>query len=403
MREQEGISIPGPEPPETIRKWARVVVEVKGRKVHDTGFKDVGRHQSVPWAFDVAWAPDSAHVAYRAITTLSIVDRHGQVHHADIPCTNSLISSFKWISEKELLVVVKEVDTPLELYGYPASYHGFLAKAKRISILRVNLDGAIANRFVQHLANPAFAFHSIGFENQEISPFSSRVAFSDGTALCVYDDAHGNLTSNIPLNAPISGTWWEINNRLIINLGASPSIEQFVRVDLTSGAIEDCTATLRPLCHRKFLSPTWFQPGDDFSERTVIPWRSLHAFHGTRDEEDLKRWLPEKMPAKTSLIYHGWSYPSHSIVSEVWFLNCPSGFHPLKQAANGRTVTLMPASQAYNVVHVLHSMGIKLGGKSPAAVWQLDWMAGDNRTEVKGIIYPHADGEILRIERIARK
>ena len=99
---QRGIQLPGPEPAKTLAQWARFIVEVKGRRVYDTGFKNVGVGQSLPFAFDVAWAPDSAHVAYRSITTLSIVSRDGQVHEGAIVCTNSLISSFKWTSGKEL-------------------------------------------------------------------------------------------------------------------------------------------------------------------------------------------------------------------------------------------------------------------------------------------------------------
>jgi hypothetical protein len=47
-------------------------------------------------------------------------------------------------------------------------------------------------------------------------------------------------------------------------------------------------------------------------------------------------------------------------------------------------------------------MGVKLGGKRPSQVWSLDWKTSDQNTKVTGIIYPHADGEILRIERTTR-
>ena len=57
-KERCGLYLIGPEPPRTIGKWARFVVEVRGRKVHDTGFRDIGRYQQIPHAFDVAWSPD---------------------------------------------------------------------------------------------------------------------------------------------------------------------------------------------------------------------------------------------------------------------------------------------------------------------------------------------------------
>ncbi|HRZ34728.1 MAG TPA: hypothetical protein P5534_00010 [Candidatus Paceibacterota bacterium] len=100
-KEKRGMSLPGPEPPKTLAKRARFSVEVKGKIVHDTGDQDVGVYRSLPFALDVAWAPDSAHVAYRLLTTLRIVGRDGAVQQAGIVCTNSLISSFKWISSSQ--------------------------------------------------------------------------------------------------------------------------------------------------------------------------------------------------------------------------------------------------------------------------------------------------------------
>ncbi|HON07554.1 MAG TPA: hypothetical protein PLW02_05570 [Verrucomicrobiota bacterium] len=82
-KDKHMIQMPGPEPPRTLSRKARFLVEVKGRKVHDTGYKDVGVYQSIPNAFDVAWSPDSDHVAYRLITTLRIVSRDGSVYQPD--------------------------------------------------------------------------------------------------------------------------------------------------------------------------------------------------------------------------------------------------------------------------------------------------------------------------------
>ena len=44
-KEKHGMLLPGPEPPKTLAKWARFSLEVKGKKVYDTGYQDVGVYQ----------------------------------------------------------------------------------------------------------------------------------------------------------------------------------------------------------------------------------------------------------------------------------------------------------------------------------------------------------------------
>lgn len=261
-KEKRGIPLPGPEPPKTLAKWARFSVEVKGKKVHDTGDQDVGVYQSLPFALDVAWAPDSAHVAYRLLTTLRIVGRDGTVHQAGVVCTNSLISSFKWISNEELLVVVKEVDEPLDMFGYPQHYHGYLAKAKRIKIVRVSLDGRVSERFTQPVNEPTFMFHSIGFHNQEISPYSDRVVFSNGAAVCVYDDTAGKVVAKAEITASVEGTWWQTSDKIILGLGLlSSSDRRFASFEVVDNKVRDITATLLPLWEGQWVSADWFRAG----------------------------------------------------------------------------------------------------------------------------------------------
>ncbi len=250
--------LPGPEPSKTLAKWARFSVEVKGKKVYDSGDQDVGVYQSLPFALDVAWAPDSAHVAYRLLTTLRIVGRDGAVREAGIVCTNSLISSFKWISNKELLVVVKEIDEPLDMFGYPQHYHGYLAKAKDIKIVRVELDGAVAHRFGQPVKEPTFMFHSIGFENQEISPYASRVVFSNGSGLCVYDDGVAKVIATVPMTGEIEGTWWESKDTVIVGIGLLSGRREFRRYALTDGSVQNCTAALLSQWDGMWRQVNWF-------------------------------------------------------------------------------------------------------------------------------------------------
>ncbi len=258
-KEKRGMPLPGPEPPKTLAKWARFTVEVKGKIVHDTGDQDVGIYQSLPFALDAVWAPDSAHVAYRLLTTLRIVGREGTVRQAGIVCTNSLISSFKWISNKELLVIVKEIDEPLDMFGYPQHYHGYLAKAKAIRIVRVTLDGAVTQRFTQPVKEPTFMFHSIGFENQEISPYADRVAFSDGSGLCVYDDGTAKVLATVPMTGEIEGTWWESKDKIIIGIDLLSGRRDFLRCDLTDGSVQNRTATLLPQWDGMWRQVDWFR------------------------------------------------------------------------------------------------------------------------------------------------
>ena len=117
------------------------------------------------------------------------------------------------------LVVVKEIDEPLDMFGYPQHYHGYSAKAKSIRIVKVNLDGGVSERFTQSVTKPTFMFHSIGFENQEISPYSDRVAFGDGAVVCVYDDVVGKVIAKAPITGPLEGVWWETNDKLVLGLG----------------------------------------------------------------------------------------------------------------------------------------------------------------------------------------
>lgn len=259
-KEKHGMALPGPEPPKTLGKWARFSLEVRGKKVHDTGDQDVGVYQSLPFALDVAWAPDSAHAAYRLLTTLYIVGRDGAVHQADITCTDSLISSFKWLSNEELMVVVKEIDEPLNMFGYPQHYHGYLAKAKSIKILRVGVNGRVSERFTHPVNEPTFMFHSIGFQNQEISASSERVAFSDGAAVCVYDDAAGKVVAKASITGPVEGTWWETDDKVIVGIGLlSSSDRSFASVDVADSKVQDITSTVLPLWDGQWASADWFR------------------------------------------------------------------------------------------------------------------------------------------------
>ena len=123
-----------------------------------------------------------------------------------------------------------------------------------------------------------------------------------------------------------------------------------------------------------------------------------HIFAGSPAEQALRQWISDKLPPETKLIYHGWYGTSRT--HEVWLLNCRVGFPLLTQQAPNRAGALVPTVHAFNLAAQLYSMGVTLGGERPAQVWRIDWKTDDKNTDVTGVIYPHADGQVLRIERI---
>lgn len=258
--EQRGMWQAGPEPPKVKERGVRLTLAYHGRQVYDGGFENVGVYQAFPFAVDLVWAPGSERLAYRSITTLHIVSKLGAVQSFAVIRGNELISSFKWLDDRELLVVTKRITDPLDMFGYPQHYHGYLAKATQVRIVRVRLSAGLTERFTQPVQQPTFMFHSIGFQNQEISPTSNRVAYSDGHALCVYDDAVGKVIATVPIPGAIEGTWWETNDRLIVGLGLlSGGERRFVSVDLPSGRVEDQTLQLLPRWTLLWNNADWFR------------------------------------------------------------------------------------------------------------------------------------------------
>lgn len=248
------------EPPKVKALWVRLTVNTGWWNQYNSGFEAIGVNQKPEFAYDVAWAPDSAHVAFRAINALRIVGTDGQCRTVEVAPSNSLISSFKWTDNKTLLVVTKRSSEPLDMYGYPNQYHAYLTLAQDVRIFRVDLAGGVAKRFSMPVDKPRFMFHSISFINQEFSPLSSRFVFSDGHALCVYDDAAGKLIAKVPLNGPVESTWWATDERLLIGLGLLSSPEpHFAALDLPTGLVEDQTGAVLPLWPRSWNDADWYR------------------------------------------------------------------------------------------------------------------------------------------------
>ena len=258
---QHGVCLPGPEPPKVEAKWVRLSVTFDGKQAYSSGFEDVGIYQSSD-AHDVRWAPDSRHVAFRAITALRVVAADGSAQSFDVVTGNALISSFQWISNSEMIVVAKAVYDRLDMYGYPRHYHGFLTKASKVQVFRVGLDTGVTERFATGVSWPVFMFRSAWFENQEISPFAKRVAFSDGKALCVYDDDARKVVATAPVDGSIEGTWWETNDRLIVGIALLSGEKRFSVFDLKAGTLEDRTAKYLPLWDGTWRKADWFRSGN---------------------------------------------------------------------------------------------------------------------------------------------
>jgi hypothetical protein len=104
-------------------------------------------------------------------------------------------------------------------------------------------------------------FRSIGFLNQEMSPTTNRVAFSDGNAICVYDDAAGKVIASAPVTGSIEGTWWDTNDRLIIGIGLLSGEKHFSTFDIRTGKVEDQSSVYLPIWDGVWNNDAWFRAG----------------------------------------------------------------------------------------------------------------------------------------------
>jgi len=296
-----------PEPPKTLERWARLKIQRDGKTVYDSGYENLNIYQMSPgFALDVAWSPDSGHLAYRHITSLRIVGLDGKATAHDVIPKDSVISSFRWIDNERLLVVSKKTNYPLDMHGKPYMYQGYIDQAKDICITRADLAGGKTERYRQILNKPTLLFHAIDFCLDEISPKADRVAFSDGANLCVYDDTAGEVVAQVkipqkaapkPAPAPnyppnsreefrarvermlaskpahLEGVWWQTNDTVVIAvgvLGCPDNRKEFYTFDIPSKVLTDRTSILRPVWlqrlkthledpYRLYRDPDWFR------------------------------------------------------------------------------------------------------------------------------------------------
>lgn len=253
---------------------------------------------SPTFALDLMWSPDSTRLAYRHITSLRIIGIDGKVTIYNMVPEDSVIASLCWIDNENILVVSKTECYPLDMYGKPYYYNGYIGKAKDIRITRLNLIKGYTECYQQEVSNPTFLFHSVGFYLDEISPKADRVAFSDGINFCIYDVTVGKILGKIKIPqkpapkpdpttpgmenptiraaiekmvskpAQLEGVWWQTNDKLVIGLGLlSGYVKSFYTYDIPTKVLTDKTDVLLPIWNGNEKASNY---GDSDWYRTVL-------------------------------------------------------------------------------------------------------------------------------------
>ncbi len=275
-KERHGLPLPGPEPPKTLARWAQLKWIKDGKTVYDSGDEPLNTYQMSPaLALDLAWSPDSRHLAYRHITGIRIIGPKGEVATHNMADTGLITASFRWIDMENLIVVSKKGQYPLDMSGKPDCYQGYIDQAKEIWIGQLNLNTGYKECYRQTVSDPTFLFHAVGFQLDEISPKADRVAFSDGANLCLYDVVAKKMLANFRLpqkpgpkpdlsgpdmahpiirasavkmaarTAQLSGVWWPTNDKLVIGMGLlGGPVKSFYTYDIPTKTLQDKTDVL---------------------------------------------------------------------------------------------------------------------------------------------------------------
>lgn len=277
-KEKRGLPMIGPEPPKTLTRWARLKWVKDGKTVYDSGDEPLNIYQMSPTlALDLAWSPDSRRLAYRHITGIRIIGTEGEVVTHNMADPDFVTASFRWIDNENLIVVSKKEQYPLDMSGKPDCYQGYNDQAKEIWIGKLNVAAGYTECYRQTVSDPTFLFHAVGFQLDEISGLSDRVAFSDGANLCIYDVVARKMLVKIGLPqkpapkpdltgpdmndptiravteamaarpAQLEGIWWPTNDQLILGMGLlGGPVKSFYTFDIVTKVILDKTDTLLP-------------------------------------------------------------------------------------------------------------------------------------------------------------
>lgn len=293
---RRGLPLPGPEPPKTLARWARLTWIKDGKTIYDSGDEPLNIYQMSPTlALDIAWSPDSQRLAYRYITGIRIISSKGEVIKHNMADSAFVTASFRWIDNENLIVVSKKEQYPLGMSGRPDCYQGYIDQAKEIWIGQLNVATGYTARYRQPVSDPTFLFHAVGFRLDEISTKADRVAFSDGANLCIYDVKAGKIVAKVGLPqkpspkpdltgpdmkdptiravteemaarpAQLEGIWWATNDQLVLGMGLlGGPVKSFYAYDISTKVMSDKTDTLLPAWdgNEKAMSyqdPDWFR------------------------------------------------------------------------------------------------------------------------------------------------
>lgn len=275
QKEKHGMAWP-PEPPKTLERWARLKIIRSGMPIYDSSYENLNIYQN-SFGLDAMWSPDSKHLAYRHIDTLRTIDPSGKALAHDLLATDTVISSFRWMDNENLVIVSKKLESPLSRYETSyRCYPSFCEKAVDIRITRLSLTKGKYDLHQQPLKSTTFLFHALDFCLEEISPAADRVAFSDGTRLCIYDIVAKKVIAQvvIPQKPPVTpgkpgdyapdmlesikeisaqrqeleGLWWKTDNELIVGVGLLGSYSKsFHTYDIPSNQLTDVTNVLLPV------------------------------------------------------------------------------------------------------------------------------------------------------------
>lgn len=277
-KESHGMALP-PEPPKILERWARLKITKAGKTIYDSSYENLNTYQH-SFALDAIWSPDSNHLTYRFVDTLRTIGPDGKMMIHDLSAEDSVISSFRWIDNESLIIVSKKMESPLSSSETPyRCYPSYCENAVDIRITRLSLTKGKAALYSLPTQATPFLFHALDFFLEEISPAATRVAFSDGSHLCIYDIAAKEITYKveIPQKTPatpatpakpedyppeilesiksisvlpqqLEGLWWKSDDELIVGVGLLGSYSKsFYTYHIPTKQLTDVTSLLLPI------------------------------------------------------------------------------------------------------------------------------------------------------------
>jgi hypothetical protein len=273
-RDRMGLWIPGSvEWPRILSRKDALRVRRAGRAIFRAQPIELGSEQT--WfALDAIWSPDSTLLAYRRVYDLFIVDvANRTMNKLPLSDDSFIVTSFRWLDSSNLLVVLKDA-----VRGYGRSYPTYIDNATSLRIVAVNIKTSDYDILLEHPLNrPVFLFHSPLFRIEEISPYSERVAFSDGHHLKIFDTISMRFVADVALRGSIDGIWWRDEDRLLVGSGLLTRDYRFFTITVSDEITEEVTDQLVPVwmmwlskltvCpYGPWANPRWYDQGEPLFE-----------------------------------------------------------------------------------------------------------------------------------------